>query len=390
MTKDLYIRLLQSAIWGDKELTSEGVKEKIVRDESRKELTNERVNEVIRLAVFQGTGPLVFDQLLKLKDVEIPVSLRMQMKQQCMMSMMQQQTMLPILNQAWKALENAGIHPVLLKGFALAQYYPQPYLRQWGDIDMYVGQKQYHDACAALREAFPQAKHPKEEFEFLKHYNFVFGDTVLEMHRVSMTFAHPRDRRYYEYLEEKYLTKDGPALDIDGLSITTPEETFNVFFTFLHAWHHFMETGMNMKQVCDIAVLLYAKQDSIDRERLKKMLTKLHLMDVWKLIMCILVKHLGMSYSECPFYTPASQYRADLLFERILKEGSARKTEKLNTEGTSYLKRKWLTLQLRMADSRMVKPYAPRYAWHMMISDILHGIERTIKGSEKAYNVECV
>ena len=177
-----YLALLRAALWGGNELTSEG-------------LTSEGVNEVIRLAAFQGTGPLVYDQLLKMPDLEISAELRMQMKQQCMMSMMQQQRMAPLLTQAWKALKQSDIHPVLLKGLALAQYYPQPHLRQWGDIDLYVGQKQYHKACAVLRETFPEAKHPTEEFEFLKHYNFVFGNTVLEMHRVSMTFAYPRDRK---------------------------------------------------------------------------------------------------------------------------------------------------------------------------------------------------
>lgn len=374
--QETYFALLRAAIWG-----SNG---------ERLTVSGERVDEIIRLAAFLGTGPLVFDQLLKLKDVEIPALLRMQMKQQCMMSMMQQSTMLPILAQAWSAFEKAGIHPVLLKGFALAQYYPQPHLRQWGDIDLYVGQKQYHDACAVLREAFPDAKHPEEEFEFLKHYNFVFGDTVLEMHRISMAFAHPRDRKYYERLEEKYLTEKGPQIDLEGVTITVPEDTFNVFFTFLHAWHHYIETGMNMKQVCDGAVLLHAKRDTIDKERLKEMLTKLHLMEVWQLIMYIIVNHLSLSQEEAPFYTEACKERAELLFERILKEGSSRKTEKIDAEGVSYLKRKWITLQLRMADSRMVKPYAPDYARHMAIGDILHGIERTIKGSEKAYNVECV
>ena len=307
-----------------------------------------------------------------------------------MYSMMQQNTMMSILGKAWAAFENAGIHPVLLKGFALAYYYPQPHLRQWGDVDLYVGQKQYHDACAVLRDAFPEAKHPMEEFEFLKHYNFVFGDTLLEMHRVSMTFAHPRDRKYYEQLEEQYLTKDGPQVELDGVTITVPNDTFNVFFTFLHAWHHFMETGMNMKQVCDIAVLLHAKHDTMNSALLKEMLTKLHLMEPWQLVVYIIVQYLGVARDEIPFYTEGCKERAELLFKRIMKEGSSRVQESTKAEGVSYLKRKWMTLRLRMADSRMVNPYAPQYARHLAVGNILHGIERTFKGCEKAVNVECV
>lgn len=374
-----YLELLRAAIWGG-ELTNERVNE----------LTIEEVNEVIRLAAFQGTGSLVYDQLLKMPDMKISAELRMQMKQQCIMSMMQQQTMMPILSKAWTALKKTDIHPVLLKGLALAQYYPQPHLRQWGDIDLYVGQKQYHKACAVLRDAFPEAKHPAEEFEFLKHYNFVFGNTVLEMHRVSMSFAHPRDRRYYERLEEQYLTKDGPTFEIEGMKITTPEETFNVFFTFLHAWHHFVETGMNMKQLCDVAVLLHAKRQVINIKQLHEMLRKLCLLEVWQLFMYIIVHHLGIAQGECLFYTDTCKERAELLFKRILRESSARKHEPSKAKSPSYLKRKWITFQSRMADSLLVKPYALRYANHMAWSNILHGLERTIKGSEKAVNIECV
>ena len=368
-TQEVYIELLKAAIWGG-ELTSEGVNE----------LANERVNKVIQLAAFQGTGPLVFDQLLKLKDAEMQDALRMQMKQQCIMSMMQQNAMIPILSQAWKALTEAGIDPVLLKGFGLAQYYPQPHLRQWGDMDVYVGQKNYHLGCETLRAAFPGVKHMAEEGEDYKHYNFEFGNTVLEMHRVSMTFRHPRDRRFYEKWEEQSLTKDGPKIEVGDLTITVPEDTFNVFFVFLHAWHHFTETGMNMKQLCDIAVILHAKRDVIDKEHLHEALTKLHLMEEWQQIMYIEVHHLGVAKDESPFYTDKFARRSELLFERIMQEGSSRCSEELHADGLPYLKRKWVTFMLRMNGSRLVKPYAPEFARHMVVSDIFHGVERIIQG----------
>ena len=364
--QNTYLALLRAALWGDngERLTVDG----------------EHLQEVILLAAFQGTGPLVYDQLLKLKDVDIPADLRMQIKQQCVHSMMLQQSMFATLSQAWKALEAAEVHPVLLKGFALAQYYPQPHLRQWGDIDLYVGQKQYHAACKVLQSTFPDADHPEEEDEERKHYNFILPNTVLELHRVSMTFYHFVDRRYYEQLEETYLTKDGPSFEIDGIAITTPDDTFNLFFTFLHAWHHFIETGMNMKQLCDIAILLHVKREAIKVKQLHEMLTKLHLREPWQLIMYIMAHHLGVSQDECPYYTEKSMERAELLFERIMSEGSSRPVIKLKANDLSYFKRKWHTFQLRLSDSRLVCPYAPRYAHHMMLNSIVHGVERIFNG----------
>ena len=366
---EIYLSILRAALLGDNELMSERVKE----------LTSEGINEIIHLAAFQGTGSLVYDQLLKLKGIEIPADLRVQMKQQCVQLMMLQQSMFATLSQAWTALVDADIHPILLKGFALAQYYPQAHLRQWGDIDLYVGQKQYHAACKVLQSTFPNADHPAEEDEDRKHYNFILPNTVLELHRISMEMPHPRDRQYYEALEGTYLTKEGPSFEIEGVAITTPEETFNLFFTFLHAWHHLIETGMNMKQLCDIAILLHAKYEVINDKQLHEMLTKLHLMEPWQLIMYIMVHHLGVPQEECPFYTEKGRERAELLLERILSEGSSRPEPKINADGLSYLKRKWITFQLRLADSSLVRPYAPRYARHMIVGDILHGIERIAK-----------
>lgn len=363
----LYIALLREAVFGG--------------DNEQLGIADERdVMDIMRVASFQGTGPLIFDQFLKTQDVHIPANLCMQMKQQCVSSMMQQQKMMPVLTKAWTALTQADIHPVLLKGPALAQYYPKPHLRQWGDIDLYVGQKQYHAACKVLQTAFPDADHPPVDDEDRKHYNFILPNTVLELHRVSMTFAHPRDRHYYEQLEESYLTKDGPSFDLEGLHITTPEDTFNLFFVFLHAWHHFIETGMNMKQLCDIAILLQARKDYIDQTRLHEMLNKLHLLEVWQLMMYIMVNYLGVPQDECPFYTEQSRERAKLLFEHILSEGASFKRDEIQTVGMSYLKRKYLTFRSRLDDSHRIRSFAPKYARHMVVSDVLHGIERTING----------
>ena len=361
-----YLELLKAALWGGNELTSEG-------------LTSEGVSEVICLAAFQGTGPLVYDQLLKMPEVEIPAELRMQMKQQYVSTMMQQQRMVPLLTQAWKALEQSDIHPVLLKGAGLAQYYPQPHLRQWGDIDLYVGQENFIKACDILRKTFPDSIYGEKPVEGCKHYNFDFPGTAIETHRISIGFAHPCDRRYYEHLEKLYLTPNGPSFDYEGLSITTPEETFNVFFTFLHAWHHFEGSGMNMKQVCDVAVLLHTKHEVIDSKQLYEMLTKLHLMEVWQLFMYIIANHLGLPEEECLFYTDACKERAELLFERIMRESSARKHETSKGASVSYLRRKWITFQSRMVNSRLVRPFAPKYAWHKMVGDVLHGVERTMR-----------
>ncbi|MBQ0088948.1 MAG: nucleotidyltransferase family protein, partial [Prevotellaceae bacterium] len=100
------------------------------------------MGSLIHLAQIQGTAPLVYDQLQK-ADSLLPDEALMQLKQACMQNMMMQQEMKGVLATAWDALSYGGVQPVLLKGFGLAALYPQPYLRQWGDIDIYVGADGY-------------------------------------------------------------------------------------------------------------------------------------------------------------------------------------------------------------------------------------------------------
>jgi Uncharacterised nucleotidyltransferase len=55
------------------------------------------------------------------------------------------------IRQALPLLREAGIEPLLAKGWAAARLYPEPGLRPYGDIDLYVRPEQYRAAQAALR-----------------------------------------------------------------------------------------------------------------------------------------------------------------------------------------------------------------------------------------------
>jgi hypothetical protein len=53
--------------------------------------------------------------------------------------------------QVFAALRAHGWEPLLGKGWAIARQYPEPGLRPFGDIDLYVRREQYHDFSAALQ-----------------------------------------------------------------------------------------------------------------------------------------------------------------------------------------------------------------------------------------------
>ncbi len=53
--------------------------------------------------------------------------------------------------QVFAVLRARGLEPLLGKGWAIAREYPEPGLRPFGDIDLYVRRAQYDEVCAALQ-----------------------------------------------------------------------------------------------------------------------------------------------------------------------------------------------------------------------------------------------
>ena len=328
----------------------------------------------------QGVGPMVFPARLE-KGIDPTNSMRM--KAVCMQNMQTQAKLQIVLERAWKALEKAGIKPVLMKGAGLAALYPDPSMRQWGDIDLFVGKEQYHPACAVMRETFPGALKFDEELDHYKHYNIIADGVSIETHRVSVSFSHPIDERRYAKMEA-FGVKHASELVIGDLRLQIFEPTFNALFVFLHSWEHMMSSGASIRQLCDLALLLHKYKEAIDARLLRKWLKALHLYDVWQLYAYNLVQSLGYPRDEVLFYTEsvaarAEKMMADLLAGRMderLKDAGAKGEEKKGETPKNRYLRKIHTMQERMRNARRIGQYSPEYARHMKATILLSGLAR--------------
>lgn len=440
---DTYLQLLRAACFGN---SFEGT------------VSPGEVQEILRLCQIHGTGPLVYNELLKgltprtpspdgEEELLIP-ELKMHataMKQVCMQNMLLQGQWEQIIVKVWKSLspdlspkgerslhkdETQGVHAVLMKGFAYAHNYPLPYLRSWGDLDVWVGPEQYHKACGLLREAFPEAKHHDEEWDELKHYCFVFPDgKAIELHRVSMDFLSARDQQYWCQLEAE--AANGGSLEVAGVQVPVFEPKFDLLFCFMHSWEHFTGSGIPLKQVCDMALLVhfvYRPLTLIDRdadrssatdrpsralidEYLRKHLTALAMMEVWKAYGYMACKAMGMDWAEWPLLCSSLEDGADSayslefrgveketvkygerLYEQVIREGQCRKKDygeatdryeaRENARKMNILARKWLTLRGRIEKARFMHYFAPRYARYVLWQEIKKGIRRTLRREE--------
>lgn len=362
------------------------------------------VDSLVHLAQIQGTAPLVYDQLLKAQPLsDSPLKggeLLLNLKRACMQNMMGYEQLLSLLKQTWNGLVQGGVQPVVLKGFGLASLYPIPYLRSWGDLDIYVGPQQYHQSAAILRQVFPDAKHHDEEREELKHYNFVLPDgNVVEMHRTSAILMHPIKNKHFLKLEsDAMLPENVQWVEMEDVRFAIPEAQFNLLFTFYHAWEHFVREGLGFKQLADLALLAhhtYNYQSSTSDHQsiayyLRRHLCRLHLWEPWQLIGYVCVTALGLPKSEWPLYEEGGarlqaqrkRFLQDVLYRGLMPRHQSDASMHKKAKQMNVVVRKCMTLKNRLASATEIMPYSPRYARHMMISSVINGIYRILTGAK--------
>ncbi len=364
--QDLYFALLRAAIYQ-------------TECPAIPELNEKDWAALIRLALRQGTGPLVFDLMLMHDCPGLTREMTEFIKGTTAHTMLLQEQQRRVMRQASEALRAGEIEPVLMKGLTLARRYPKPYLRASGDVDLFVGKGNYHLGAKILRETFPDAPRFDTEEEYFRHYNINVGPVPVEMHRVSRSFAHPRDAKYYDKLE---------ALGLDGQRVLVhdgedtyyePEAKFNVLFVFLHSWEHFVTETPSLRQLTDLALLLRQNSEAELTNYLKKNLSRLHVKDAWQLYAYILVHYLRLPEDKCPLYTARVKDRAELLLQQILFGERPQKQDKGNAPKNVIL-RKLYTFITRTRDAREIAKYCPSYARHMVITDIAQSWDRFLKG----------
>lgn len=333
---------------------------------------------VIHLAMRQGTGALVANQLLSLHKegkISLDSTFLSTLKTLTMQNMMNYSRMLGVLRAALSALDKGGVQPLLMKGFALARYYREPYLRTWGDIDLYVGKEGYHPTATILRNTFPDCPHFEEELEHFKHWNINVGPIPIEAHRTTVAFKHPHDVRLWEKIQQP-----GEMGQIEDIQVRFLEQNFNLLFVFVHSFQHLLGETASMKQLADLALLLHHEHHSISVERLGRWLKSLKLVHVWQMYAYILVTYFGLPSEECPFFSIHVQTDAERLYDLIMSGKPLHDSLPLRPTPTNMLLRKWHTFRQRFHEAEDIAIIDRTYARHMLWAQILDSLGRMSRG----------
>ena len=300
---EAYLALLRAALWGTDIPAWEDIAPVF--------------DEVLEFCDRQKTRGLVFDLLLR-SGYPVPAETAARMQQLLYRILNTHRKLNAAIARVVSVLQEADIPCVLLKGQGVARFYPNPLLRECGDIDLYIGPERLESAVKVLVPFVDKV----DDHLSGKHWHLWIGSAEIELHLYTMIPKTRRQTRYFRTIEADGLSHDLVPLNFDGVSVNIPADTFNALYIFYHAWHHFTGKGIGFRHLCDLACLIHAHRDVIDRPHLLSMLKRMHLLEPWRLFGCIAVQDLGLPEEEFPFYDEAGLSKSRRVLGLILADGN--------------------------------------------------------------------
>ena len=245
-------------------------------------------------------------------------------------------------------LSEHRIPATLIKGYSWSALYPDPDMRDFGDVDIYVGEENYLRAAEIVTAAYPEA-YWHSDLRGGIHYILVLDesqDRVVELHRVTMEFHDQKADALYQEFTRKHIIATDSAIDVYGKSVPVPSAAYNALYVFMHAWHHFESSGVGFRQLADWALCLkQAHQQSTPEEwqsltqEIDTILTALHMKTAWQTFGHILVNQLHLPAEAFPLYTADYQRRASRLMRQLLRDGHCGRPAELSIKEIALMRR---------------------------------------------------
>lgn len=157
---------------------------------------------------------------------------------------------------------SAGVEAVLQKGQGVAAMYPEPLLRECGDIDLYFpGHDGVSDPLAGIDGAVRE-RQPDDSWVY------VVGGIIVEHHTDLLDIQSPRAKRYVKRLiEEKGFEK---VVTGDGLEVLVPAPEVNLLLLSSHILKHAFGVGIGLRQFCDYAVARRYYEGRVNEEEMRE------------------------------------------------------------------------------------------------------------------------
>lgn len=224
-----------------------------------------------------------------------------------------------VLAEVYTILQREGINGVLLKGQGLVSNYPNPFMRQCGDIDIYIPK----DCQSRLDSVVLQLTGATRFHQSEKHFSFEYEGVNIELHYETEHVYTPfNDKRLQNWIVQQLEHGDFRTMEVCGVKVLLPPVEYDAIYILLHLWDHFISTGIGLRHVSDWALYMHRFASQLDEEKLRQNLEAFGFAPVWNLFASLAVRCLNMSWTDFPHAQEVPLSYTNKLLNIILMEGN--------------------------------------------------------------------
>ena len=170
----------------------------------------------------------------------------------------------------YRKLRSAGLHPIVVKGQLCSRLYPLKDHRISADDDLYIPDAEFMTCHEQLLVNGLTTDTSADELPTADEVSYTKDGSPLyiELHR------HLFDSAEDAHDELNHFFADLKPVETDGFLAMPPHE--HLLYLILHAYKHFVRSGIGLRQFCDIGLWARAYHVEIDWQRLHEQCESVH------------------------------------------------------------------------------------------------------------------
>lgn len=234
--------------------------------------------------------PILFETVRKTPAAGDNTALFAVTKQQVIGQVLNQTVRSAEFADLYHKLRAAGLHPVVVKGQLCSRLYPLKDHRISADDDLYIPDAEFMTCHEQLLVNGLTTDTPADELSTADEVSYTKKGSPLyiELHR------HLFDSSEDAHDELNHFFADLNPVEIDGFLVMPPHE--HLLYLILHAYKHFVRSGIGLRQFCDIGLWAREYHDEIDWQHLHDQCASVHAATFAAAAFCIARNYLGIEF----------------------------------------------------------------------------------------------
>lgn len=237
--------------------------------ERLKGVTPEEWQEVYRLGKAQGVTGILFEKVKVLpKEVAPPKELALRWMSHTMSVERQTKILYQKSAEFAELMTQDGLQTMVLKGLALIGYYPNPWHREYGDLDCYLyaekDGKVTWDGCYERGNCIAETHGVEVKRGFYKHSHIKYKGMEVENHQFALPIKDGPEVKALERELRRQVASSERLERIGQTHLYRPSADFTALFLTAHSLSHFLFESIKLRHVLDWAFFVKAEHKHID------------------------------------------------------------------------------------------------------------------------------